>query len=127
MPAEHSEAKSSCRRCTECVGEEHHWSDEYIEFAEDEPDHEAAKRGLDCWLVCKHCPAWKPYPEDDESTASTLNLSCGKCGAVISVRAGDVAGYQIDATKENDHDDPHVTCPFHYGSTYWMFATEEPL
>jgi hypothetical protein len=57
---------STCRRCTECVGEEHHWSDEYIEFAEDEPDHEA----------CKHCPAWKPYDPD----ADDGELVCGSCG-----------------------------------------------
>jgi hypothetical protein len=120
--------KPACRRCAECVGEDHHWSFEYVVWADDEPEHPAAEQGLDCWLTCKHCDEWKPYPDDDnENTASTINLSCGKCGAVISVRAGDVAGYQIDATKTNDHDDPHVTCPFHYGSTYWMFATEEPL
>jgi hypothetical protein len=59
-----------CRRCTECAGEEHHWSDEYIVWADDEPGHPAAKRGLDCWLTCKHCEAWKPYPDDDEEIAS---------------------------------------------------------
>lgn len=118
--------RTACRRCAECEGEEHHWSDEYIEWADDDPKHPAVSAGHDCWLVCKHCPAWKPYPDDEPS--AQINLSCGKCGAVIRVRASDVEDYQIDATIERrgDHDQ-HVTCPFHYGSTYWMFATEEPL
>ena len=28
-----------CPRCSECVGETHHWSDIYIGDAEDEPEH----------------------------------------------------------------------------------------
>lgn len=58
--------KKPCRRCTECVGEEHHWSDEYIVFADDEPEHPAAIAGHEAWLVCKHCPEWKGMEDDDD-------------------------------------------------------------
>lgn len=56
-----------------------------------------------------------------------VNLSCGKCGAVITARAKDVEWFQVDATKEDDSKEQHVTCPFHEGMSYWMYATEEPL
>lgn len=62
------------RRCVDCEGEKHHWG-EYFGFKEEEPDedddssgpeHPAAKAGLLAWQVCKHCPAWRQMPDDDE-------------------------------------------------------------
>lgn len=53
--------------CIEC-DEGHHFADPMIDFAEDEPEHEAAKLGVEQWWQCKHCPAWREYTgdEDDE-------------------------------------------------------------
>jgi len=37
-----------------------------VDFADENPDHEAAKAGLPMWLVCKHCDAWLEYADEDE-------------------------------------------------------------
>jgi hypothetical protein len=34
-----------------------------VAFADEEPEHEAAKAGCVAWYVCKHCDAWR---EEDE-------------------------------------------------------------
>jgi len=47
------------RPCTECPDRDHHFSDAMVEFAANEPDHEAAKLGAIAWYVCKHCDAWR--------------------------------------------------------------------
>jgi hypothetical protein len=48
-----------CRRCEECSGEEHHWSEALVETSGERPDHPAAKAGHEAWYICKHCPAWR--------------------------------------------------------------------
>jgi len=56
-------APPRCRRCSECEGT-HHFSDGMIVFIEDaSTDHPAAKIGIQCWYVCKHCEAWTVNPE----------------------------------------------------------------
>lgn len=57
------------RPCDECAGGGHHFADPMIEFAESEPDHEAAKLGIAAWYVCKHCDAWREYPDEDGEEA----------------------------------------------------------
>lgn len=44
-----------CRRCSVCEGEEHHWLPDYDDDGEDESGP---------FLVCKHCPARMPVPDD---------------------------------------------------------------
>lgn len=57
-----------CPRCSECVGDTHHWSDICVGDAEDEPEHPAALAGHEAWYECKHCDAWRlDMPEWDES------------------------------------------------------------
>ncbi len=53
-----------CPGCLECEGEDHHWA-QYLEEADENPDHPAAQAGLVIWEVCKHCDAWRD-PEDGE-------------------------------------------------------------
>jgi hypothetical protein len=36
-----------------------------VDFADNEPDHPAAKAGHQSWMVCKHCEAWKPLTDKD--------------------------------------------------------------
>lgn len=52
-----------CKRCADCSETPggHHFSD-YFGDRHSEPDHPAAKLGLEMWRVCKHCPAWE-HPE----------------------------------------------------------------
>ena len=51
--------RAPCARpCGECDRDDHHISDAYFEYADSEPDHEAAKLGHEVWVRCKHCDAW---------------------------------------------------------------------
>lgn len=52
----------TCRRCTECEGEEHHWSLEILNEAGD-------------GFVCKHCPT-----ESD-------GVDCERCGDIVPAMA----------------------------------------
>jgi hypothetical protein len=60
----------SCRRCSECVGQEHHWIDASDVEGPDDPD-----------LDCKHCDA-KAFTceECDEEIAIAPNRRCRNCG-----------------------------------------------
>lgn len=61
-----SDETTTCRRCEDCDGDEHHWLTEIQHgYASEHPEHPAAKAGLVCWDVCKHCDAWRPVPDDD--------------------------------------------------------------
>ncbi len=55
------------RTCNLCEGDDHHWG--YTETAESEPDHPAAKAGLEIWDGCKHCDAWREVPDDEDDIA----------------------------------------------------------
>jgi hypothetical protein len=106
---EQSRMSTECRRCSECVGEEHHWLEcfpdplsmgndpDYAHLVDDweqwklEPD--APEAGL--YLVCKHCPAWKRTPEDwgdDGIACSGVSASwcpnCGDCTCPQEERSG---------------------------------------
>lgn len=54
------------RPCGECSGGGHHFSDAMVDFADENPEHEAAKLGIGLWLVCKHCDAWREDEDDLE-------------------------------------------------------------
>lgn len=50
---------ATCQRpCVECQDNVHHLSNVMMGWAADEPDHEAAKLGVVCWWMCKHCDSW---------------------------------------------------------------------
>lgn len=51
--------------CSECSEGDHHFSDMMIEFADNRPNHEAAKAGVMVWYQCKHCDAWREFTDDD--------------------------------------------------------------
>jgi YHS domain-containing protein len=57
---------TACRRCTECVGEEHHWIEGY-EGDDQEGDVPAGELG---W-ICKHCPAFSE------------SVACEACGEEV--------------------------------------------
>lgn len=58
------ETEIKCRRCSECVGSEHHWlSDPRPDVDDDATDEQIAAAPY-VWQ-CKHCPATKPYDPDD--------------------------------------------------------------
>ena len=82
----------TCRRCSECRGEEHHWG-EFVAFAEDFPEHPAAKLGYVCWYVCKHCDAvWRIDLEDDDVRERVdPEAETPPAGIVIPVGRWDVA------------------------------------
>jgi NADH pyrophosphatase NudC (nudix superfamily) len=42
--------RPECRRCSDCVGEEHHWID-------------------DACQTCRHCEVMRPYPDDEDDDA----------------------------------------------------------
>jgi hypothetical protein len=67
------------RPCIEC-STEHHFADPMFGDAEDEPEHEAAKLGVNTWWVCKHCPAWREYDPDwdDEGDDLERGMSLGE-------------------------------------------------
>lgn len=65
MSQERQPPSKPCRRCVDCRGEEHHYSIEIVEFADNEPDHPAAQAGHQMWMVCKHCEAWKPITDKE--------------------------------------------------------------
>lgn len=48
------------RSCIEC-SEDHHFVETCSGDAFTEPDHEAVARGVEGWLVCKHCESWVDY------------------------------------------------------------------
>lgn len=50
--------------CDECAGP-HHFNDGYAAFADEDPDHPAAKAGHEAWWECKHCEAWKNEVADE--------------------------------------------------------------
>ena len=55
-------ARTECRRCTECEGEEHHWM---VILGEAESD------GDDITIPCKHCDA------------TTHGVDCEACGEIV--------------------------------------------
>ncbi len=67
-------------RCADCDGEPHHWMAGICEgYATEEPGHPAAKAGHEVWDICKHCPAWRPVPEDDNDSVTCCDhLTCKK-------------------------------------------------
>jgi hypothetical protein len=76
----------ACRRCSECVGAEHHWIDN-PGFGNDEDDDDPEMPGNpDYTHTCKHCPA--------------LGSECSECDGdgVIGVPV-----FEADDTEE--------TCP----------------
>ncbi len=52
------------RQCVEC-DEDHHLVDVITGDHLEDPNHEAAKRGVLVWLLCKHCDAWVEYEYGD--------------------------------------------------------------
>lgn len=74
---------TTCRRCTECEGMEHHWmlampdpddpEDPYYVFeavaawrAEVEANPDTAPFAP-VYFCCKHCDAWRPWDERDDA------------------------------------------------------------
>ena len=64
--------KTCPKSCGECQGEPHHFSDALLGFSENDPEHEAAKLGIDTWWECKHCDTWIECGEDEEPDLSAL-------------------------------------------------------
>jgi hypothetical protein len=52
-----------CRRCDECATEKHHLLP-LEDYAEEYPEHAAAKAGHHAWYACKHCPAYLPVTDE---------------------------------------------------------------
>lgn len=73
-PPEEPNAPACDLRCADCDGDDHHWlTDISHGFADDEPDHPAARAGHAAWDICKHCPAWRAVPDEIEE------LRCQMC------------------------------------------------
>lgn len=60
----------SCRRCSECIGQDHHWI-EGGSLPDECPDCITAASDY----VCKHCPARRPLDASDEP-----EFECGPMG-----------------------------------------------
>ncbi len=54
------------RPCADCGGCEHHFERGWIEHADGQPGHEAAKAGCASWWECYHCPAWVECAFEDD-------------------------------------------------------------
>lgn len=71
--------------CVEC-DKDHHFVEVMSDFAEEHPNHPAAKVGCEAWLVCKHCPAWREYDadgnQDGEGDEADEDGTCDACGCV---------------------------------------------
>jgi hypothetical protein len=52
--------------CVDCPDAKHHFSEEMVEFADEQSSHPAAKIGVDQWYECKHCDAWREELDDAE-------------------------------------------------------------
>ena len=64
--------RSKCRRCAECVGQDHHW----LPVPEEDSD----------WFFpCKHCDARAPVCEDcGDEIATVSGILCAACDAIDS-------------------------------------------
>lgn len=64
-------APSSCRRCSECIGQGHHWIENDEVFGPEDPD-----------LVCKHCDA-KAFKciDCDDRIVGGPDQRCAECAA----------------------------------------------
>lgn len=80
-----------CRRCTECVGQEHHW----IAL----PEHDMTRDVV--FFECKHCPATCEAVEGDEPYEPS-----GVVADPPFVAAGDDDGDEEDFTPLDEDGDP---------------------
>jgi hypothetical protein len=51
-------AALSCRRCSDCIGQEHHWMENFRLVDETDP-----------YFICKHCPAACGESDDEQGFA----------------------------------------------------------
>ena len=61
----------SCRRCSECIGQQHHWLQNGVPLSDDCPHGEPMSTDCETCIreapafVCKHCDATREMTEDD--------------------------------------------------------------
>jgi hypothetical protein len=54
-----------CRRCSDCIGEEHHWIEACAyPDTEDPVEIDMLANGVEVGVSCKHCPTWAESDDD---------------------------------------------------------------
>ena len=77
----------SCRRCSDCIGHDHHWLPN-DDFGNDDPDESWEMEGpADVMYTCKHCPALGDECETCDGSGEVTNdgciyVDCPKCDGV---------------------------------------------
>lgn len=66
------------RPCVECAGGGHHFVEVITGDHLENPEHEAAKRGVTAWLLCKHCDGWAEY-DYGEGICDAVESAMGEC------------------------------------------------
>lgn len=76
-PPEEPNTPACDSRCADCDGQDHHWlTDIDHGYANDEPEHPAARAGLDAWDICKHCTAWRPITDEEPDFTTCTEPKC---------------------------------------------------
>ncbi len=78
---------SECSRCSECVGEEHHWL-EPVDFAPvgSDPDDE---EDIVVLHQCKHCPAVKLWDDTSDTVVEDSEMKPREAGCRCDREEGD--------------------------------------